>query len=108
MNDSIFESAGRLFFTRDRIRSLEKEISTAGVNMPADSFAGYVALNVIVLTIFLTLLILFFPATNELLTSMAAEYGNIPFVLIALLVLIVATASSAISFDEPCSRPISS
>ncbi|MBN1169836.1 type II secretion system F family protein [Candidatus Micrarchaeota archaeon] len=69
MTDTMFESAGRLFFTRTRIKNLEKEINIAGINMPADSFAGYVALNAIVATVFLTLLILFYPPVYNAVTE---------------------------------------
>lgn len=88
-NENLFESAGRLFFTRDRIKKFEREISTAGVNMPADSFAGYVALNVVILTAFLTLLILFYPPTNDILNGIVSQYAQIPFILLAVLVLIM-------------------
>ncbi len=88
-NENLFENAGRLFFTRDRIKKFEKEISTAGVNMPADSFAGYVALNVVILTVFLTLLILLYPPTNSILNEIVSQYAQIPFILLAVLVLIM-------------------
>jgi pilus assembly protein TadC len=89
MSENLFEKSGRLFFTRERIRTLEKEINTAGISMPADSFAGYVALNVIVVTLFLTLLIIFYPSTNELLKGIVSPYAAIPFELVAILVLII-------------------
>jgi pilus assembly protein TadC len=88
-SENLFEKSGRLFFTRERIRRLEKEINTAGISMPADSFAGYVALNVIVGTLFLTLLILFYPPTNEILNSIVNAYVTIPFALVGILVLII-------------------
>ncbi len=92
-NENLFENAGRLFFTRNRIKKLEREISTAGINMPADSFAGYVALNVVILTVFLTLLILFYPPTNQLLNDIVSQYAQIPFILLAVLVLIMSFVS---------------
>ncbi len=88
-NGNMFESAGRIFFTRKRIRLLEDQINTAGVNMPADSFAGYMALNIIIATIFLTLLVIFYPPSNELLTGIVSEYAEIPFALLVVLVLIM-------------------
>jgi flagellar protein FlaJ len=88
MNETLFENAGRLFFTRNRIRELEKDIATAGINMPADSFAGYVALNVVILTVFLTLLVLLYPPTNQMLNDVVSAYAQIPFILLAVLVLI--------------------
>jgi len=95
-NDSLFETTGRVFFTRDHIKRLEKDINIAGVNMPADSFAGYVALNIIIVTVFLTLLILLFPPTNNLLTEIISEYIELPFALIAVFVLIISFMTSYI------------
>ena len=88
-NESMFESAGRLFFTRDRIRRLEKEINTAGINMPADSFAGYMALNVIIITIFLTALLSLFQPLSESITDLVGQYIELPFVVIVIALLIV-------------------
>jgi len=81
-NESMFESAGRLFFTRERIRKLEKEINTAGITMPADSFAGYMALNVIVITIFLTALLSLFQPLSEGITGLVSQYIQLPFAVI--------------------------
>jgi pilus assembly protein TadC len=88
-NESIFENAGRLFFSRERIKGLEKELNTAGVNMPADSFAGYVSLNVLVLTVFLALLLLAYQPSGEFITAAIHEIVDLPFPVIALLVLAV-------------------
>lgn len=89
MSENLFEDAGRIFFSRNRIKELEAEIATAGVTMPADSFAGYVGINVIILTIVLTLLALIFPPSNAFLTEFVSAYIQLPFPLIALMVLIV-------------------
>ncbi len=86
-NESIFESAGRLFFSRERIRKLEGELNTAGVNMPADSFAGYVSLNVIVVTVFLAMLMLLYQPVNDAIVEAFAQIADIPYPLIALFVL---------------------
>ncbi|MCI0503127.1 type II secretion system F family protein [Candidatus Micrarchaeota archaeon] len=86
-NESIFENAGRLFFSRERIKGLEKDLSTAGVNMPADSFAGYVSLNVIVVTVFLAMLLLAYQPTGDMISSTINSFVVLPFPLIALLVL---------------------
>jgi pilus assembly protein TadC len=88
MNESLFENVGRLFFSRERIRSLEKELNTAGVNIPADSFVGYVSLNVIVITVFLTALLLVYQPVNEFITGLVTNYAELPFPVIAALVLI--------------------
>jgi len=88
-NESIFENAGRLFFSRERIKGLEKELNTAGVNMPADSFAGYVSLNVLVLTVFLALLLLAYQPSGEIINATVHEVADLPFPVTALLVLLV-------------------
>jgi pilus assembly protein TadC len=85
---SIFESVGRLLFTRGRIKSLEKELSTAGVNMPADSFAGYMSLNVVVATILLTSMMLLYQPVTDAITEAINGYIEVPFAVIAVLVLI--------------------
>ena len=88
-SETMFESAGRLFFSRERVKSLEKDLNTAGVNMPADSFAGYMSLNVIVVTIILALLVLLYQPTGDLITGLVGQYADVPYPLIALLVLVV-------------------
>ncbi|MEW6748661.1 MAG: type II secretion system F family protein [Candidatus Micrarchaeota archaeon] len=85
---SIFESVGRLLFTRGRIKSLEKELNIAGVDMPADSFAGYVSLNVIVATIVLTALALIYAPLTDSITGLISEVAEVPFALVAILALI--------------------
>lgn len=92
-NESMFESAGRLFFTRTNIRSLEKQITTAGISMPADSFAGYVAMNVIVVTIFLTAAILLYQPIIQPINNAISQYIELPFAVLAILVLIIAFVS---------------
>ncbi len=85
----IFESAGRLFFSRERIKKLEQELNTAGVNMPADSFAGYASLNVIVVTIVLTLLIMVYQPSTEFMTGLISQYADVPYLVLAPVVLVV-------------------
>ena len=52
---NFFEAAGRLFFKREQVKSLETQINAAGISLPVNSFAGYMALNIVVLTIFIFL-----------------------------------------------------
>ena len=73
-NENLFENAGRLFFTRNQIKELEKQLSAAGVNMPTDSFAGYVALNVTVISIFFTFLLAVYKPANSIVNSIATNY----------------------------------
>jgi len=66
---TIFESAGRLFFTRDRMRNLESETAAAGLDVQPDAFAGYISLNVIAASIILTLVLMFYPPTSTAITG---------------------------------------
>ncbi len=77
-NESVFEKAGRLFFTRQRIKQLEQELQIAGISMPADSFAGYVAINVIVITLFLTLLAVVYSPVSTPLGGLLKAYTGMP------------------------------
>ncbi|PIX31966.1 hypothetical protein COZ60_01685, partial [Candidatus Bathyarchaeota archaeon CG_4_8_14_3_um_filter_42_8] len=99
-NESMFERAGRLFFTRDNIRDLEKQINTAGIGMPADSFAGYLAINVIVVTIFLTFVLYFYPPVIDSMVNLVAKYLVvptealfIPLLIVSFIVTYIATMS---------------
>jgi Flp pilus assembly protein TadB len=90
-NQSIFEYAGRFFFSRDRVRKLEKQLKTAGVDLPAESFAGYAAVNIVVVSFFLTLVIMVIPQFGETVTSLtdSALPFDVPFVLVGLLLFVV-------------------
>lgn len=92
-NESIFEKAGRLFFTRQRIKDLEKELGIAGISMPADSFAGYMAINVLVITVFLTLLAVVYGPANEAVSGPLKEYLGLPQIT-PLVVLVLAFAGT--------------
>ncbi|MDD5171676.1 MAG: type II secretion system F family protein [Candidatus ainarchaeum sp.] len=88
-NENLFEIVGRLFFSRERVKSLEKELNIAGVNMPADSFAGYMSINVIVVTIVLTLFLLLYQPTADMMTGGVKQFIDVPYPVIALLVLVI-------------------
>ncbi len=89
-NETIFERVGRLLFTRQRVRVLEAELNSAGIDTPADAFAGYVILNVLVLSIFVTLFLLFFGPTAEVITSFVAGIAEgIPFAALGVAMFIV-------------------
>ncbi|MBI5046182.1 type II secretion system F family protein, partial [Candidatus Micrarchaeota archaeon] len=80
-NETVFERSGRLLFTRDQIRDLENRISYAGIDMPADSFAGYIVINVLLLSFFLTLIVVLHQPINEFLSGFAKSI-SIPFPII--------------------------
>ncbi|MFH1393553.1 MAG: type II secretion system F family protein [Candidatus Micrarchaeota archaeon] len=91
VNESLFEYAGRFFFSRNRVRRLEKELSTAGVDLPAEAFAGYAAINILVVAFFITLILMAFEPVRQTLVSLmnGALPFELPVVIIALLLLIV-------------------
>ncbi|MBU0590852.1 type II secretion system F family protein [Candidatus Micrarchaeota archaeon] len=85
---TVFERAGRLFFTRSQIRDLEKQVNGAGIGMPTDAFAGYVGINIIIITIFLTFIIVLYPPLSSPIAGMVSNYIEVPFALIALIIFI--------------------
>jgi len=87
-NENPFEIAGRLFFSRERIKDLEKELNTAGVNIAADSFAGYMSINVVVVTIVLTAFILLYQPTADLVSGGVKQFVDLPYPVVAILVLV--------------------
>lgn len=89
-NETLFENVGRLFFSRERVRGMEKSLNAAGVNIPADSFAGYVTLNVIIVSVFLSLLVLLYqPILEPVSAFLKQNVVEVPFPVMALLVLIL-------------------
>jgi len=88
-NETLFESAGRIFYSRETIKKLENDLNIAGIDIPADSFSGYMALNVVVVTVFLTLIILLYAPIADVLANLARIAGDIPYPIIALLALII-------------------
>jgi len=87
-NETIFETAGRIFYSRERIKKMEVELNIAGMDIPADSFAGYMALNVVAATIFLTLLVLVYQPISDAIFGAVRYAGNVPYPITALLILI--------------------
>lgn len=90
VHENVFENAGRLFFTRDQVKGLEVELNTAGINMPADSFAGYVTINVIVITIILSLILILYQPAGDLITNTIKGFITLPGPVIGLLLIIAA------------------
>lgn len=93
-NETIFERVGRLIFTRQRIRTLEAELRSAGIDTPADAFSGYVILNVLILSVFITAILALLGPTSGLVNSaVSAISADIPsflaWILIFLVILIV-------------------
>ena len=87
---TMFENAGRLFFSRERVKAMEKDLNISGANIAADSFAGYLALNITVVSIFLTALVLLYgPITQPVLGFFKKYVVDVPFPVFALVVLIL-------------------
>ena len=78
MAESIFEKVGRLLFPRERVRSLEKELLSAGIGIPGDAFAGYVILNVLILAVFISVFLLVFEPTASPITGFIGDIVEIP------------------------------
>ncbi len=87
-NETIFESIGRLLFTRERIKKLEGELNSAGVNLPADAFAGYVVLDVLVISFFISIFLILYYPTSEMITSSISSVIQLPTILIWLIIFI--------------------
>lgn len=96
----MFEKAGRLFFSRERIRSLERELNAAGINMPADSFAGFAALEIVVISIVLTLLFLVYEPVYGPVSRFILQYIpiGIPIILTVILALLMAIFSMMVVY----------
>ncbi len=78
MAETIFERVGRLLFTRKRMRALEKELNSAGIDTPADAFAGYVILNVFVLSFFISLFLMVFQPTAQPIQDIISGFVELP------------------------------
>jgi len=103
MTESIFEVFGRLVFSRERIRGLERELRSAGISIPADAFAGYVVIDVFVIALFLSILMMVFEPFSLPITKTVTAVMNIPteaiwlVLFIALLVLLYFVAFIVLS-----------
>lgn len=89
-SENMFENVGRLFFSRDTVKGMEKQLNAAGVDIPPDSFSGYLALNVIILTVLLTLFIVLYPPILEPVQAFLRQnVFEVPFAILALMALIL-------------------
>ncbi len=89
-NESFFENTGRLFFKREQVRELEGRLLAAGVNMQATAFAGYLALNIMAGTIFLTMILLIYAPSSNLLINIGKIIPWLPGPILWVLALVVA------------------
>ncbi len=66
---TFFEFFGRLLFTRDQVKRFETDMAAAGLTVQADSFAGYLAMNVVIVSIILSIALMVYPPTNAFIVS---------------------------------------
>lgn len=95
-NENFFENIGRFFFSRENVKDLKKRINAAGIDMPADSLSGYIAINVIVVSVLLTVLAVLYQPTAELITETAGGLTGMEIPLAALAVIIFAVATAVV------------
>lgn len=90
-NETIFEKFGRLFFTRNQIKDYEGKIGAAGINLPAESFAGYISINIIVGTFFLTTILILHRPAIEFFDKITMQITGValPFFISAIIMLII-------------------
>lgn len=78
MADTIFEIVGRLVFSRERVRQFEKELMSAGINIPGDSFAGYVVIDVFVIAFFVSLILMLYAPFSVPIEKAISSVINVP------------------------------
>ena len=87
-NETIFERVGRLLFTRQRVRKLESELRSAGMDIPADAFAGYIILSVLVLSLAVTSILALFGPASETIIAFVEGVVELPAAVIWIAVFI--------------------
>jgi pilus assembly protein TadC len=76
---TLFEFSGRLFFSRKRIKKLEGEMAAAGVDIAPEAFAGYLAMNIIVISIILTLVLMLYPPSSSFIVNLVNDLASFEF-----------------------------
>ena len=76
VQNTLFEFFGRLFFTRKRVRNLESEMAAAGLDIAPEAFAGYLALNIIFISVILTFVIMLYPPIADSIVSIISSTLN--------------------------------
>lgn len=89
-NESIFEYAGRFVLRRGEMRKLEKSLAASGVDLPAEAFTGYAAVNVLVMSFFLSLVIMLHAPFAEAISSTLGSLLGMELPGIAIWVLVLA------------------
>ena len=99
---TLFENAGRIFFTRTQVRELDKRLKTAGMGLEVEAFAGYLALNVVIVGIVLALILFVYQPSHKILSQATGYiFGSIlpDFVIfpLTLAIALVITYLSAVT-----------
>lgn len=102
---TLFENAGRIFFTRTQVRQLDKRLKTAGMGLEVEAFAGYMALNVVIIGLVLALILFVYPpsygalskATGYVFGSPLPDFIIFPLILVLALVVTYLTAVTLLS-----------
>jgi len=84
---SFFEFFGRLF-SRKQIREINNHLGAAGVDLPAEAFAGYFLLNVVVLTLILAVAVFFIPSLNDQIVSFVKFFAPLDNIAINVIVFL--------------------
>jgi len=95
--DSVFEQAGRLFFSRKRVRAMQERIRAAGISMGAEAVSGYLQINVLMLAVLISALLFFYGPAREGIGALAREAGGVPDPLVWFLILAVCLVAAYLS-----------
>jgi hypothetical protein len=89
--NTFFEFFGRLLFTRNQVRRFETDTAAAGMNVQADAFAGYLAMNVVIISIVLSVALMLYPPTASLVAAAVngVAGSEVPGIVAWVLLLIV-------------------
>ena len=67
--NTFFEFFGRLLFTRNQVKRFETDTAAAGMNVQPDAFAGYLAMNVVIIAIILSIALMAYQPTAAIIVS---------------------------------------
>ena len=89
--DSLFEQVGRFFFTRNRVLTMRSGLNAAGIDLPPDSFAGYMVVNILVIALFLAVAgMLFAPFVKFVEGFIGYIISSPPAILLYLVIIVLA------------------
>ena len=95
---SVFDLIGRLFFNRTQIKSLAKKVSTSGLNIGAESFAGYLIINILLFAIIFSVLLINNTFVYGSLSSFVAGFVQLPEPLLWFFIFVISLIVSYLVF----------